>query len=271
MEKIIKCKVCGKAIEVNKHVSSKTCEDCKKLKHRKICKICGQEKCPRPNICRKKVFFKTLYRYFNFDRKTLGSIFVYSEFDRIKNMLYKEYYENHLSLLEIMKKYNYRDSNIRNFSKIFSSLGIKRRSLSEASKNGIFKSKNFPGPNTGRRDYKHGWHYTWDGKKVFYRSSYELALIKILDRIKITYIPEGIKIRYFDSISKCFRNAIPDFFFPYYNLIVEVKSRFTYNKQNMKDKLSEYKNMGFQVKLIVENNQNNFLKYEKFFKNLMEK
>lgn len=48
------------------------------------------------------------------------------------------------------------------------------------------------------------------------------------------------------------RVAIPDFYLPESNTIVEIKSDYTYDKQNMDDKIKAYKEHGYKYKLILE-------------------
>ena len=49
--------------------------------------------------------------------------------------------------------------------------------------------------------------------------------------------------------------AIPDFYIKDENLIVEIKSQFTLNVQNMKDKAKAYKELGYNFKLILEHQE----------------
>ena len=48
------------------------------------------------------------------------------------------------------------------------------------------------------------------------------------------------------------RRAIPDFYIPSKNLIVEIKSSFTLDKQNMIDKKKAYIEQGYNFKLICD-------------------
>lgn len=51
------------------------------------------------------------------------------------------------------------------------------------------------------------------------------------------------------------RIAIPDFYLVDNNEIVEIKSNWTYDEQNMKDKIKVYKDNGYNVKLILEHKE----------------
>lgn len=61
----------------------------------------------------------------------------------------------------------------------------------------------------------------------------------------------------FDTQKQKYRCAIPDFYIPEINTIVEIKGNHTLDIQNMKDKFSAYKQLGYNTKLILENNEVN--------------
>lgn len=262
LTKIIKCVNCGKNIEVSIRSSAKLtkCNDCKKQRKKytykngklikKVCKICGQETCQREDICKKYRIFKNLIKYFGLDQSKIGTLEIYKEFDRIKNMLEEDYYDNMMSTLDMAEKYGH--NHFGNFNKILDSIGIKKRNLSVALQNAIFKGKL-----QVKSDpiYKQGWYETWNRKKVFYRSSYELDYCKELDEMKIDYEVEKLRILYWDSQLQKQRVAIPDFYLTVTNEIVEIKSDWTYDEQNMKDKFMAYKEHGYKVKLILEHKE----------------
>jgi hypothetical protein len=269
--KIIKCAKCGKEIEENIRAGKNTkCSNCKtqiktikiikingketkiirKIRNPKIpklCKYCGQEKCLRPDICRKHQLFPALINYFGLNKSKIGTIDFYEEFDRIRNKLIEEYINQKRSLVELKEKYNHHD--IRNFNKLFDSLKIPKRNNSDSVRNAVFNGR-YKLP-SAQYPYKHGWHTTWDNKKVFYRSSYELDYAKELDKQQIEYEMEKLRILYWDSQRQIQRVAIPDFYLPKQNKIVEIKSPWTLDKQNMKDKEKAYKEHGYVFELIV--------------------
>lgn len=72
---------------------------------------------------------------------------------------------------------------------------------------------------------------------------------------KRDYEVESLVIPYFDSQKEKYRCAIPDFYIPNQNLIVEIKSNWTLNKQNMIDKFESYKQLGYNYKLICEHKE----------------
>lgn len=89
-------------------------------------------------------------------------------------------------------------------------------------------------------------------KRCFYRSSYELEYAQQLDEQQVDYNMENLRILYWDSQLLKQRVAIPDFYLPESNTIVEIKSNWTYNKQNIEDKVKSYKEHGYNCKLMLE-------------------
>ena len=84
------------------------------------------------------------------------------------------------------------------------------------------------------------------------RSSYESDFANILDESKTPYEVEKLRIPYFDTQQNKQRIAIPDFYLPDTNTIVEVKSTWTLDKQNMIDKRVAYLKSGYNFKLWLE-------------------
>lgn len=222
------------------------------------CKYCGalKKKCLLPSICGKYRLFDIMIDYFGFNKNTLGTIKIYEEYNRIKNLLIEEYYDNNLSLMDIGLKYNYLNLNI---IKLFDFLKIKRRDLSKSITLSFLKEdrKLNYNPNC---TYKTGWHITWNNKKIFYRSSYELEFCKKLDDKKIDYEVEKLRILYWDSKKLKQRVAIPDFYILNENKIIEIKSFYTYDEQNMNDKVKAYKEHGYNFELYLEDLNNIFQK-----------
>lgn len=250
--KIVHCITCNKEIEVDKRASDKLCkcDECKNK--RKKCKYCGQLKCLRKDICKKYQLLPALIKYFGFNKSVIGTIKIYEEFERIKNMLIEDYYDNNLSTIDLAKKYKHIHNG--NFNKLLDSLRIKKRNLSNALSIAHFNGKlNIPKQNR----YISGWHTTWNNKKVYYRSSYELDYALELDKQKIDYQMEKLRILYWDSQLQRQRVAIPDFYLKDYNMIVEIKSNYTYDEKNMNDKIKAYKEHGYDFKLILEHKEIN--------------
>lgn len=244
---LLSCIKCGTLIEKTLNVHKAKCDKCLIEEH--TCKICGanNKSCKRPDICKRYKIFPTLIKYFGFNKLTLGTENAILEFERIKNLIYEDYYDNENSITNLMKKYHYYN-NPMNFSKILDSLNITRRNLSEAQQI-LLKNKKTDIPVNTK--YKSCWHTTWNNKQFFLRSSYELDYAKYLDNLKIDYECENLRILYWDSQKHIQRIAIPDFYLPDTNEIIEIKSSWTYNEQNMKDKFKEYIRHGYKPKLIL--------------------
>jgi hypothetical protein len=251
-----KCVKCGSDIIVNKRNSIKKClcNICKLEYQRKRfnnvdCKMCGSIKgqCKHPEICKRYQIIPNLIKYFGFDKNVLGTKNYYEEFERIRIMLYEDYYDEKLSTSDMSEKYGY---SLSNFNKVINYFNIKLRCFSESTGNAIIHGKlNVINKNS---HYKHGYHTTWNNKQIFYRSGYELEYANQLDKDKINYEVEKLRISYWDTQLLKQRTAIPDFYLPDTNLIVEIKSNYTYNEQNMKDKLKAYKEHGYNFKLILD-------------------
>lgn len=212
----------------------------------KVCKYCGQEiteknhykACPE---CRS--YFKLpLYKKLGLETGSLKS-----RYEKALTILKDLYFVQRLSSLEIWKKTGV---NFRTMRDLFQENGLHTRNLSEGTKTALLEGRLHLG---SCPKYKHGWHTTWEGIQVYYRSSYELEFAKKLDSERIPYKVEFLKIHYWDSVEKKERIAIPDFFLPETNEIVEVKSSYTYKKQEMKDKFETYSRLGYKPKLLLGN------------------
>jgi hypothetical protein len=268
------CKKCGKVIPFEKRENSfcnrscansysnsirvlseetkkKIANSLKKDKNIKLCKQCGAEKgkCLHPEICSKYRTFKSLSK-FGFDLKTIGTLKVYDEFLKVKNILTNEY-NNHIDDFLLKEKYNY-TSGLANFHKLLKSIGVETKCAKDRIKEAYFLGKkSIVSSNT----YICTWHTTWEGKEVYLRSSYELDYAKMLDEQKIKYDVECLHIKYFDTNKNEYRCSIPDFYLIDSNTIVEIKSEYTLNIQNMKDKFKSYKDLGYNSKLILEHKE----------------
>ena len=75
---------------------------------------------------------------------------------------------------------------------------------------------------------------------MFFRSSYEEDFCNELDEVKIDYELESQRIAYFDSTENVERIAIPDFELVDSHTLVEIKSSWTLDRQNMKDRFNAY-------------------------------
>lgn len=134
--------------------------------------------------------------------------------------------------------------------KIFKEHSIQFRNLSESQR--VAFEENRKAPRTDESRYKTGHHMSWEGIEFYYRSSYELEYAQQLDEQRIPYRVESLRIRYFDTQRGIERIAVPDFYLPETNEIVEIKSTWTYDRQEMEDKFGSYRKLGYIPKLILD-------------------
>lgn len=292
--KICKCIKCGNNFEVSIHRTNENfiCNDCKidkrKLSrtqnilarltgvNKKICKECCvliKNKCSdncyfyKNDICNKSTNslsqkLNTLIKYFDFNiNNCLNENDAIKEYNRIKNIIQMDI-DNGLSANEICKKYtgSYKKGNT-----VFKILNIHTRNLKDAIKNAVLMGKSIGYPEEYKFKTEH--HDSWNNKQFYLRSSYETDYANELDKKKIDYEVENLRIKYFDTQKKEYRCAIPDFYLPKSNTIVEIKSLYTLNIQEMKDKVKAYKNLGYNFKLILEHKEEELDNIEKIENN----
>jgi hypothetical protein len=249
--KLSNCKDCGCEIKIknNTNYSTVRCEKCKNIHSNSKCKFCG-EIINKKNSCDDCKPYVQLVNFFEkLEIMKYGTKLNILNNEAV-NILSDMYYNNKYSRLQISELTNIDKKSLYLF---FIKNNFKLRELSECISNAIY---------LGRLErceiknkYKSGWHKSWNNNDVYYRSSYELDYCILLDSCKIQYSMEKLRIKYWDSILEKERIAIPDFYLPETNEIVEIKSDWTYDEQNMNDKIIEYKNNGFKVKLILEHKE----------------
>jgi len=248
-----KCIDCGKQIYINKRASIKTCK-CNECSTKiKYCKFCGQikDKFHDHSICKKHQIFHSLEK-FGFNKDVVGTIYLFDEYNRIREIIETWYLINSSNEFLLKQDFNY-TSGSANFHKLLKSLDIQSFNHSQAIRKAIEEGKLIiPVDNV---HFKTEWHITWNNKEVFLRSSYESDYAKDLDEQKVDYEVETLRIKYFDTQQNEYRCAIPDFYIPSENMIVEIKSSWTLDEQNMKDKMKAYKELGYKFKLICDHKE----------------
>jgi len=141
-------------------------------------------------------------------------------------LLKNEYFEKKMSIPEICKKHKIC---LRTVWKFLNDNGINFRSFSDAVcltyKNGRLAS-------SGNKGFQSGYHITWYGKKIFYRSSYEKRVIDVLDKNKIEYLYESKRINYMYKNEE--HTYISDFYFPKEKTIIETKNRHLQKRDRLK-------------------------------------
>jgi hypothetical protein len=179
---------------------------------------------------------------FNFNNQ------INEEFTKIKNMLYTEYHVNNESLLSIMKKYNIPST--RTMDILFRVFDIKTRGASESQILSYEEGRS----NIVCRPFITIYHKAWYGETVILRSTYEEEYAKLLDAQKIMYYVEHFRIKYLSTVDNTYHIAIPDFYLPESNTIVEVKATYWLDEQNMRDKKKAYLSNGYNFWLNLDNN-----------------
>jgi hypothetical protein len=168
------------------------------------------------------------------------------EYLKIQSMLYSEYHIKCESMLTIMKHFDIPST--RTMDILFREFDIESRSFSEATSNAIFTKRKIPNV----AGYQSIYHTTWKNDIVYLRSSYEEDFAKLLDKSKIEYQVESLRIKYFDLTEQKYKIAIPDFYLPKTHTIVEVKSTYWLSNDNMKDKQKAYLNAGYRFNLYLD-------------------
>ena len=252
-KKTIVCKECNNEFTVSLRTvgSSTQCQNCKDKGKCRFCGIevishnAGHSICDH-EYCQMHRCTESFSTHFGFDMSTIGTPEYHKEFQRVIDLLKEDYFDNKMSSIEIREKYRLSSGYFR---QLFGRLNITIRNKSDAGRNAVA---------TGRRtipsskQYNTGYHTAWNGTEIYYRSSYELKYAKELDEQKVEYLVEDLRIQYWDTQLKYQRTAIPDFYLPESNMIVEIKSGWTLDLQNMKDKKEAYIKHGYDFKLIVD-------------------
>ena len=253
----VPCSSCGKMITIKatSPIKNRKCKEC--MRRHMTCVICGKRKndngvCDN-EFCQKHNYqhFRSLVKYFGFDKSKLGTDQVENEFNRVREEMIDLYWNQKLSSTDIAKIIGYPSNPTNITQKVFKAiLDIPVRSVHDAVMENYFNGK-LGGYEVNTPNYKHGWHTSWNGKEVYLRSSYEFSYAEYLDSKCIDYDVESLRIKYFDTQHEIFRCAIPDFYLIDTNTIVEVKSDYTLDRIEMKDKVAAYKSLGYNFKLIL--------------------
>lgn len=170
-----------------------------------------------------------------------------SEFLKIQSLLYTEYHIKCESMLTLMKKFNIPSS--KTMDTIFRLFDIEPRSFSESSLNALAQCRSHVRPSSV---FKNIFHKSWFGETFCLRSSYEEYFAKQLDQSQTKYFVEHLRIKYFHTGKKRYCIAIPDFYLPETNTIVEVKSTYWLDEDEMRDKKSAYLSLGYKFILNLE-------------------
>jgi len=168
-----------------------------------------------------------------------------------KALLIDMYFDKKMSMLDIQREYGVNVNTLHKFAK---KTGFSLRTISQGSMLAFAEGRKILSVNA-QPTFKQGWHITWEKKRIYFRSSYELDLCNELDQKRTSYDVESLRIAYHDTQKQKTRTALPDFHLPDSNEIIEVKSVYFFNKTNMQDKFREYVKLGYRCKLILEHRE----------------
>ena len=212
------------------------------------CKICGQIECLQPEKCSHMRRIKISKFASIMDLTKLGTIDIYQEYDKLYRFIYDLYINKQQSSPQISKILNVNWITVMLLVQRF---GIEKRSRSESSITTLIHHPD-KFKNCGHNNYYCGYHTSWEGKKFWYRSSYELDYAKELDEKKIRYEVESIRLPYYSKLKGRMAFMITDFYLPDNNTVVEIKGDFTYVKEDISERFSFLKEKGYNCKLILE-------------------
>lgn len=220
------------------------------------CPICGEYHCEN-EFCKEHNFQQLIgfINHLGFNPTVIGTNEIFGEFERVQEMIRNLYWDKKLSILELGKLFNYKEGDIFVMPiNVLDNLNIPRRNFSDAQSIALLENrKDLPGSSALNNNQV--WHKTWTGDEVFLRSKYEFDYAKELDSKKIFYTVEKLRIEYFDSTLNKIRIAIPDFYLPETNEIIEIKSDYTLDIQEMLDKFKTYKELKYNPKLFLEHEE----------------
>lgn len=232
------------------------------------CSVCGKFNCT-DDFCKKHNFQQLIgfVIHLGFDSTKIGTKEVKEEFNRVSKMIYNLYWNENYSLTDLEQKFNYKRIIP---AKTMDNLEVPRRSFSEANKTALLTGKrNLQSPKHNhifKNKIIH--HITWDGREVCLRSSYEEDFANLLDLKQIKYYVEKIRIKYLDTTRNGEeRIAVPDFYLPDTNELIEIKSDFTLDIENLILKFEEYKKNGYTPKLILEHKEIDLYNIENLINN----
>ena len=179
---------------------------------------------------------------FDFESDTL------QEYLKVQSLLVSRYHIQNGSMITIMKEFQIPSS--RTMDILFREFDITARSTRDAATLSVQEGRSTPLENL--HTFVHIWHSTWDGKSFLLRSSLEEKLAKLLDAEKVCYEVECLRVKYFDEQNITFRTAAPDFYIPQDNRIIEVKSAYWLDEQNMRAKVDAYRKLGYSFSLYLD-------------------
>lgn len=241
--------------ETKNRISSSLKEHYKDIpKVQKKCILCGslynsKDSCTLYPRCLgsglRQATYRTLAKAFGF---SLGKLSTYENIEHAIEIFKEAYFDYGMSSVEIHEGFEL-PGTAENTVHLLKSLGINLRSRSDAMKFAVAFGK-FDDVRP-EKVFIDGDHIGWNGRTHYYRSSYELDMMKHFDDLEMDYLTEPAKILYWDSQKEKERIAIPDFIVSDI-LLYEIKSYWTYDRTNMEDKFRAYREVGYEPALVLE-------------------
>lgn len=271
------CKCCGKEIPEGRKFCNSSCAAKYNNKHRtrkpwteeqkqkvrvprvqQICRFCGK---PLGYINRQALMYRNacedckpfVLMVDTFNRLGFTDTSLLKNYERLVSFVLELYFEKKKSLKDIYKITGLKYLQIE---KIIWRSGKKLRTIAEGLQEAILQNKISPGKGAPEINFRRGYHISWNGNKHWLRSSYEFEFAKMLDKSNVCYDVESSYTRtvYVSSKDGKKHVAIPDFYLPKTNEIVEVKSTYTLkgSLEDMKKKFQAYSERGFKPRLWLD-------------------
>lgn len=212
----------------------------------RLCKVCGQEQCSNPHICKwSSLRNKSLnLQLLGFDFSTYGTLGIIESYTNFRQKMLTEY--KTMSMTQIRKYYNIKaDKTIQD---IFKYLKIPLVSANEQ----LRKYFDNGGAPLQRKGVKCTPYIKHDGSTIMCRSSYEVDFAHHLEKLNIAFEFENKQILFKSSIDHKIHYAFPDFYISNTNTIIEVKSWYYYDQLRMIDRFNAYRAAGYIPKLLLE-------------------
>lgn len=221
------CSVCGEPIAIKNNAYAGRCDKCKSKYHYPEESILGEFEKSKA-YSEKSINLKRLGFDFNNDWEL--------EFFKVRDTLYEKYYRERMSYPELKKYFGFPShKNIPEYLKLFGFSKI--RNLSEGIR--VSFQKGTSTLNTPKiSKYLTGWE-----NGFYYRSSYELSMIRFLRSRNIEFQCNTFKVVYKSSKDDSYHTAFPDFYIPGMNLVIEMKSVDNYDEVDLKDRYKIIKKM----------------------------
>lgn len=255
---LVKCENCGS----EKMVIYSNYLKCIKKENIYYCSKCKRIKTDKTNIERygfitnlKCDDTKNKIKKTCLEKYGVENVAQYNEFkEKRKNTCVKQYgFEHHLQNPKIYKKQN--NTNIEKYNVKYFFTTDEFKEKSKATKNERYGDENYNNHEKFKKTNleRYGVEYILQNKKIrekqlasslkikryknlYYQGSYELDfLVNYYDKIKIENVNS---IPYYYNKKRIY---FPDFYLPEYNLIVEIKSDYTYNLHR---DMNEHKKIG---------------------------